>query len=58
VPSGYEDDSVIDEFHFASEQLGKTNWAWNYELVAIIPQSLEDIDLRKILGVEAELTKE
>lgn len=55
-PTGYADDSAVDELHRAAEQLGES-FALDYEFVAAIPQSLEGIDLRKSFKVEAELTQ-
>lgn len=51
----YKDDAAVDEIHRASEQLGAA-YAWSYEFIAAIPQSLELTDFEKGLKVEASLS--
>jgi len=57
VGSGYEDDSAIDEIDRAAKQLDG-NWSWNWHLVAVIPESLQYVDLRHALGVESTLREQ
>jgi hypothetical protein len=56
APDDYADGAIVDEIHRAAEQLGAA-YSWTYEFVAAIPQSLESIDLRKSLKVEAALSQ-
>jgi hypothetical protein len=52
-PMVHIDDSAVDELYRAKEQLPESKWT--YQLVAVIPTSLEGLDVRKSLRVESEL---
>lgn len=52
-PYGASSETVIDEFYRAAVQMG-AGWAWNYRLVAIIPESLDDYKVANLLKVDAE----